>query len=161
MKTTTLAPTLALLFGELVDGPPSSTAYMLNTGDAGLLGSLDRLSAADASATVAGGGSVAAHADHVRYGLSLMNRWATGEDPYRNADWGMSWRLSTVSDTQWQTLRAALASEARRWHETLATPRDVKESELTFMIASIAHLAYHLGAIRQIARNARGPADGT
>ena len=28
------------------------------------------------------------------------------------------------------------------------------------MIASIAHLAYHLGAIRQIAKAARGPKEG-
>jgi len=33
--------------------------------------------------------------------------------------------------------------------------------ELTGMIASIAHLAYHLGAIRQITRDARGPKEGT
>jgi hypothetical protein len=161
MKTTTLAPILALLFGELVDGPATSTAYMLNTGDAGLLRSLNQLSAADASATVSGGGSVAAHTDHLRYGLSLMNRWAIGEDRYRDADWGMSWRLSQVSDGEWRSLCGALADEAHRWHATLGTPRDVKESELSFMIASIAHLAYHLGAIRQIARNARGPVDGT
>ena len=161
MKTTMLAPTLASLFGELVDGPTSSTAFMLNTGDVGLLKSLDRLSAAEASATLSGGGSVAAHTDHLRYGLSLMNRWATGDDPYRGADWGTSWRLSALSDGEWKSLRAALASEARRWHVTLETPRDVKESELSFMIASIAHLAYHLGAIRQIAPTARGPADGT
>jgi len=29
------------------------------------------------------------------------------------------------------------------------------------VVASIAHLAYHLGAIRQIARETRGPAQGT
>ena len=29
------------------------------------------------------------------------------------------------------------------------------------MIASIAHLAYRLGAIRQIGVNARGPKEGT
>jgi hypothetical protein len=29
------------------------------------------------------------------------------------------------------------------------------------MIASLAHLAYHLGAIRQIAPAARGPREGT
>jgi hypothetical protein len=33
--------------------------------------------------------------------------------------------------------------------------------ELTGMIASIAHFAYHLGAIRQIAKDARGPKEGT
>jgi hypothetical protein len=29
------------------------------------------------------------------------------------------------------------------------------------MIASIAHVAYHLGAIRQISKDARGPREGT
>ena len=33
--------------------------------------------------------------------------------------------------------------------------------ELTGMIASIAHLAYHLGAIRQINKKVRGPKEGT
>jgi hypothetical protein len=31
--------------------------------------------------------------------------------------------------------------------------------ELNGVVGSIAHLAYHLGAIRQIDRAARGPAD--
>jgi hypothetical protein len=33
--------------------------------------------------------------------------------------------------------------------------------ELTGMIGSIAHLAYHLGAIRQISKDTRGPKEGT
>jgi hypothetical protein len=33
--------------------------------------------------------------------------------------------------------------------------------ELSGMIASIAHLAYHLGAIRQIDKQTRGPKEGT
>jgi hypothetical protein len=37
----------------------------------------------------------------------------------------------------------------------------VQDIELRGMIASIAHLAYHLGAIRQIAAAARGPREGT
>jgi hypothetical protein len=32
--------------------------------------------------------------------------------------------------------------------------------ELTGMISSIAHLAYHLGAIRQINQKIRGPKEG-
>ena len=78
--TATLHESLGLLFQELVDGPPSTEAYMLNGGDAGLVRSLDTLSAAAASAVpAAGGASIAAHVDHIRYGLSLMNRWAKGE----------------------------------------------------------------------------------
>jgi len=33
--------------------------------------------------------------------------------------------------------------------------------ELAGMIASIAHLAYHLGALRQIDKDLRGPREGT
>jgi hypothetical protein len=43
----------------------------------------------------------------------------------------------------------------------LRTPREVAGIELSGMIGSIAHLAYHLGAIRQINANARGPAEGS
>jgi hypothetical protein len=37
----------------------------------------------------------------------------------------------------------------------------VNDLELTGMIGSIAHLAYHLGVIRQIAKRVRGPKEGT
>jgi len=153
-------PALAALLGELLDGPAQDAAFMLNSGDRGLLGSLERLSAPDASATpIAGNASIAAHVDHLRYGLSLMNRWAGGENPFGSADWSASWRKTSVTDTEWQQLRTDLSTEARRWLEALRAPRDVKRMELNGIVGSIAHLAYHLGAIRQIDRAARGPAD--
>jgi hypothetical protein len=37
----------------------------------------------------------------------------------------------------------------------------VSVTEMSGMIASIAHLAYHVGAIRQIDKGARGPREGT
>jgi hypothetical protein len=158
MNTTEIAETLTTLFAELVDGAPEM-AYMLNPGDAGLLGSLDRLSAEAASAVEGGGASIAAHVEHVRYGLSLMNRWAGGEaNPFADADWSAAWRCTTVDAAAWAQLRADLAGEAHRWHTALGKPRDVARIELNGMIGSIAHLAYHLGAIRQIDRAARGPA---
>src|SRR3954470_17400018 len=151
MNTRDLTDTFATLLGELVDGPPGP-AYMLNGGDPGLLRSLDRLTAADASAAVQGGATVAAHVDHLRYGLSLMNRWAGGENPFDGADWSTSWRKTSVSDAEWQQLRNDLSTEARRWLEALGAPRDVGRMELNGIVGSIAHVAYHLGAIRQIDR---------
>src|SRR5262245_14934077 len=122
----TLHEALGTLFHELVDGPPGREAYMLNGGDAGLLRSLDTLSAAAASAVpAAGGASIAAHVDHIRYGRSLMNRWAKGEpNPWMDADWTVSWTRTTVTDAQWLALRQALASETRAWADALRTPRD-------------------------------------
>jgi hypothetical protein len=161
MNTRELATTLATLFGELVEGAAPSGGYMLNAGDQGLLRSLDKLSGAAASVPTATGSSIAAHVDHVRYGLSLMNRWSAGENPFTNADWSASWKRTRVSDDEWQTLRAELRTEATRWLNVLRTPRDVQQIELNGMLGSIAHLAYHLGAIRQIDRSLRGPAEGS
>ncbi len=158
MDTREISGTLSTLLGEVVDGAPSGGAYMLNGGDLGMLRSLDRLSASDASVAATGGASIAAHVDHVRYGLSLMNRWAGGEEnPFASADWTASWRTTTVSDEEWERLRADLRDEAHRWLEAVRTPREVGEIELNGMFGSIAHMAYHLGAIRQIDRTARGP----
>jgi len=160
MNTKDIAGTLATLFSELVEGAPSSGAYMLNAGDEGLLRSLDKLSAMAASSPTATGSSVAAHVDHVRYGLSLMNRWSEGQNPFTDADWSASWKKTAVSDDEWRKLRMDLRAEATQWLNVLRTPRDVREVELNGIIGSIAHIGYHLGAVRQINSSLRGPTEG-
>lgn len=154
-----LSDALALLFAELTDGPSPDAAYMLNRGDPGLLRSVDGLSAEAASRSpVSGGASIAAHVDHVCYGLDLMNRWSDGEaDPWSGADWAASWRRSTVTESEWADLRERLRHTTRRWRMALQTPRKMSAPELNGVIASLAHLAYHLGAIRQIDRSIQGP----
>jgi hypothetical protein len=163
MNTAEISAALVTLFTELVDGASrGGAAFMLNSGDAGLLRSLDQLSAADASRSVNDGATIAAHARHVGYGLSLMNRWAAeGGNPFADATWDEAWKTSVVDTAQWEAIRAELRSETRRWIEALRTPREAAEIEVTGMIASIGHLAYHLGAIRQIDRRTRGPKEGT
>jgi hypothetical protein len=61
MESTDPAVALGRLFSELVDGVTGSTGFALNTGDVGLLKSLDKLSAADASRSTNGGATIAAH----------------------------------------------------------------------------------------------------
>jgi hypothetical protein len=163
MQTSDVGPLLVTLFSELVDGAPTrGAAFMLNSGDLGLLRSLDTLSAEDASESAHGGATIAAHAQHVRYGLSLMNQWAAeGGNPFANAKWDEAWRLSSVDTATWDEIRSGLRAEAHRWLETLGAPRERAPVELTGMISSIAHLAYHLGAIRQINKKVRGPREGT
>jgi hypothetical protein len=152
---------ITTLLNEVLDGPPGRAAYVLNGGDRGLLGSLESLSAADASAIGLNGSSIAAHVDHLRYGFSLMNRWSQGENPFATADWGASWRRTSVSDEEWTARRGELRDEATRWKAAVAAPRDVNDVELTGMIGSVAHTAYHLGAIRQMHTAVRGPREGS
>jgi len=161
MRTTDIGKVMALLFSELVEGAPQNNAYVLNGGDAGMLRSLDRLSAADASRSVHDGATVAAHVRHVRYGLSLMNRWASeGGNPFATADWSEAWKTTDVDEATWKQIRQELKNEAEQWLPRLEAPRDVMDVELNGMVASVVHLAYHLGAIRQIDKSARGPKDG-
>ena len=136
--------------------------FILNSGDLGLLRSLDAVSCTEASCSMNGGASLAAHATHVAYGLSLMNRWARDRgDPFADARWDDVWTTTGVTGQQWDDIRAKLHEEAERWMDTLRSPREATSVELQGMIASVAHLAYHLGAMRQISRSARGPKEGT
>lgn len=161
MTTSEVFQSLSILFDEIAYGAGES-GFILNGSDAGLIASLDRLTAGDASASSNGGATIAAHVEHVRYGLSLMNRWAAGEkNPFGNADWAAAWRIGVVSDDEWAASRVELRRAADAWRSTLKTPRDLASIELTGVIGSIAHLAYHLGAIRQIAVSARGPREGS
>jgi hypothetical protein len=89
-----------------------------------------------------------------------MNRWSRGENPFTTADWATSWTRTSVTDAEWEALRIQLRDEGARWLVVLRTPREVQPIELSGMIGSIAHLAYHVGAIRQINAKARGPAEG-
>jgi hypothetical protein len=162
MRTDELTSTLTRLFSELVEGAHPTGGFILNSGDIGLLRSLDKLPASDASRSVNDGATIAAHAQHVRYGLSLMNRWAVnGGNPFADAKWDEAWKMSAVDEAHWQEIRSGLRHETERWQQVLATSREAADVELTGIVASIAHLAYHLGAIRQINKSARGPKEGT
>jgi hypothetical protein len=160
MNTRDFAGVMATLGSELALGVPSGAkaSYMLNLGDPGLLASLEKITASAASSTHAGGASIAAHVDHVRYGVALLNQWLDGaEAPWTNADWTMSWKKNVVSEAEWRALRDALRRELTAWIEAMRTPRELDEREVGWLLGSIAHLGYHFGAIRQIDRAARGP----
>src|SRR5580693_7595405 len=91
---------LSKLLIEIFDGPPGDEAYLLNPGDDGLLRQLDSISAGTASTRpMPGKTTIAAHVDHVHYGLALLNRWAAGEaNPWADADWNASWKRVAVTD---------------------------------------------------------------
>lgn len=163
MQTNDVKSALTRLWTELADGTSGHAgAFVLNSGDIGLVRSIDKLSAADASRSANAGATIAAHVQHLRYGLSLMNRWASeGGNPFADAKWDEAWKTSGVDEPAWTEIRKGFADEARRWGTALNSAREVSEVELTGMIGSIAHLAYHLGAIRQIDKQTRGPKEGT
>jgi len=143
---------LAKMLTEIFDGPPGDEAYLLNPGDPGLLRQLDGISAAAASARpMPGKTNIAMHVDHVCFSLSLLNRWAAGEEnPWADADWAASWKCASVTDEEWRTLRENLHHAAHAWKQVAAMRTEWDEIAAAGSLSSAAHTAYHLGAIRQI-----------
>jgi hypothetical protein len=143
---------VSTMLTEIFDGPPGQEAYVLNPGDPGLLRQLDSIDAAAASKRpMPGKTTIAAHADHVHFGLTILNRWAAGEaNPWAGADWNASWQRATVTDEQWRTLRANLRAEADTWRKVVATRTNWDDVAAAAAISTAAHTTYHLGAIRQI-----------
>ncbi len=148
---------ISKLLIEVFEGPPGDEAYVLNPGDPGLLRQLESISAAIAStAPTPAKPPIAAHVDHVLYGLSLMNRWTAGEEnPWASADWNASWRITSVTEEQWRALLNKLRQAATAWREGAKAKQDWDGLAAAGAISSVAHTAYHLGAIRQILAVAR------
>lgn len=148
----TFKAALSNLLVELFDGPPGSEAFVLNPGDPGLLKQLETIDADTASRRAfPGKTTIAAHVDHVNYGISLLNRWAAGEaNPWADADWDASWKRGVVTTEQWRTLRNRLAEQVATWQKAVSNRQEWDQLAAAGAIASAAHSAYHLGAIRQI-----------
>jgi len=61
----------------------------------------------------------------VRYGLSLMNRWAhEGGNPFADAKWDEAWKTFGVDATEWDNIRNGLREEAHAWLQALGSPRE-------------------------------------
>jgi hypothetical protein len=148
---------LTTLLRELMDGPPSDTCFVLNPGDKGLIGTMNALSAEQASARPDGRSSIASHVDHVTFGFNLLTRWLQGENPWADADAGASWKRQQVTDEQWRVLRERLESEARAWVGVMDKPQQWNKMTMLGATAAVVHLAYHVGAIRQLSKVAAGP----
>ena len=88
---------ISKLLIEVFEGPPGDEAYVLNPGDPGFSGSLKPFPRQPRQPPpTPAKPPIAAHVDHVLYGLSLMNRWTAGEEnPWASADWNASWRITS------------------------------------------------------------------
>ena len=125
------------------DGPKPGAGYYLDA-DAGLRTTLAGLTAERASKAV-GGNSIAAHAHHILFSFEAFKAFITGDKSQR--DWSQSWAVNEVDDGQWAKLQGDLAT---RYDELRAAIRESSGDEAEGgALAAAAHLAYHVGAIRQ------------
>lgn len=138
---------LLSLLREAIDGPGEDGSWFTdNDPDAGLLGTLRHVSAADASRSL-GGSTIAAHVHHVVFAMGVSTAWIRGER--RRWDWKSSWSLREVDEEGWRRLADRLRDARDELQRAIAAEAAGSADSLAGAVASIAHVAAHLGAIRQ------------
>jgi hypothetical protein len=159
IPTGTLVNSIAELLTEAYAGPPdpSSTWFIDNEPNSGILGILAGVSAVEASQPVDGmgnpGSTIAANAEHLRWSLALSNAALRGE-PYQG-NWKESWRLLNADPAEWDRLRVELRKEFESLREAIQNQTDLPDDYLNDVLALIPHAAYHLGTIRQMIERVR------
>lgn len=95
--------------------------------------------------------TIAAHVDHVHFGLTILNRWASCEvNPWASEDWNGSWQRTAVDEVAWQTRRVGLLHKAEKWRQVIASRMNWDDMGAAAALSTATHTAYHFGAIRQI-----------
>lgn len=131
---------------EAFDGPSGNgSCFVDSRPNTGIFGTLNQLTAQEASHSI-NGTVMAAHADHIRYYLWVINEILEGRKPEK--DWEESWEIKKVNEAQWEKIRGNLRKEydaAMDHIESIET-----EEQYSWVLGDLAHSAYHLGALRQM-----------
>ncbi len=140
------------LLREILFGPPGDWAFVLNPGSPGLLAVLEPVAYSQAVKVPPGcNASIAAHTNHLLYSLDLIHQWAEGDpNPFATADWGRSWTVDGLDEQEWSQIKARLRDRSGYWLEFLSKPREWDPISLSGATASLPHIAYHFGAIKQL-----------
>ena len=135
------------VLAEAFEGPRERWSYFTDTGrDSGLFGSLAKVDAAGASRVI-GKTSIAAHVNHLIFGLHASARWVEGDRTTHS--WTESWSISQVDETRWKRMQGELRAAYMDMDKVIRLFAAGSEEAMGGVLGALAHAAYHLGAIRQ------------
>lgn len=137
------------ILGETFEGSPEGqpSAYLDN--GVGFFSTLEKLSAEQVSRET-GGTTIAAHTEHAKFYLDRLCEFINGRT--EKVNWEQSWLIETVNETEWNFLREGMRKSYEGVLRCFAEVETWKDDNIGEAVAIIAHTAYHLGAIRQMAK---------
>ena len=150
------AHVIALLH-ELAHGPETGAAYgHFSEPAAGLLPTLERLDAAQASAqALPTRPTLAAFVAHLTQLLTFAAGQLNGAIEF--PDFAAPWQTGAVGAGEWTAVRADLAAAFAAMQAVLER-RELESEELNVAQSALTHAAYHAGAVRFQALNLLGEA---
>lgn len=146
-KNDFLKPLMYLLH-ETFEGSPEEGSAYLDRG-IGIFNTLEKLSAAQVSQEV-NGITIAAHTEHFKFYLDRLCEFINGRA--EKVNWEQSWLIDDVDETEWDALRTGVKNSYKGVLQCLANIPEWNGDKTGMAIGILAHTAYHLGAIRQIAK---------
>ncbi|MFC5601036.1 hypothetical protein [Deinococcus cellulosilyticus] len=125
--------------------PGQGTQYLDH--NSGIYPTMDSLTAQQASYSWNGIPSIASHIRHMKFHLNVVVEWMQGQQHKR--DWLASFKPYEVTEEEWQQLKTDFEETRRAFFEQVSK---LSEEEVLEDMGhgTVAHLAYHLGAIRQL-----------
>jgi hypothetical protein len=142
---------LNYLFKETFEGSPKEGSIYLDRG-IGVFNTVEEIDAFGASQAVSGS-TIAAQTEHLRYYLEVLNNFLSGTA--QTADWSRSWAIKEVSDVEWKKSKKDLRKTYNKVVKTFEKIDEWDEDKISEAMAIVVHTAYHLGAIRQIAKGSQ------
>ena len=133
---------------EVYDGPSHPITWFINNDpESGLLGTVKKLTAEEASTPIIDNGTtIAAHVEHLRWSLNKTKSFLRGENPVMN--WSESWRVRRIDPENWMLLIEQLRIEYDQLVQWLSSGVSLASDEqLKEVLALIPHAAYHLGEV--------------
>lgn len=137
------------LLRETFEGSPEGEGSAYLDRRAGFFVTLEKLSADDASRAILST-TIAAQTEHAKFYLDRIAEFMTGRT--EKVNWEQSWLIETVNETEWNHLREGMKTSYENVLRTFAGIETWDEDKVGESVAIIAHTAYHLGAIRQLAK---------
>lgn len=140
---------LAYLFHETFEGSPEGqgSAYLDN--GVGIFNTLNKLSAEQVSHE-SYGTTIAAQTEHAKFYLDRLCEFMSGRT--ERVNWEDSWLIEDVNETEWNALREGVRKSYENVLRCFADNQNWSEDQVGMAMGMLAHTAYHLGAIRQIAK---------
>lgn len=143
---------IAYLLRETFEGSPEGQPSAYLDRGTGFLSTLDELSAEAASRDIAGS-TIAAQTEHAKFYLDRLCEFIGGRT--ERVNWEDSWLIEAVNDGEWDALKAAVKTSYTNTMKCLAQVTDWSDMQIGMAVGIVAHTAYHLGSIRQIAKSAK------
>src|SRR5215207_3548461 len=146
------AAAVAYLLRESFEGSPEGLPSAYLDRGIGFFSTLKDVSAADASREFTGT-TIAAQTEHAKFYLDRLCEFIGGRT--ERVNWEDSWLIETVNDAEWEALRSTVKRSYENALRCLASVEVWTEDRTGMAIGLVAHTAYHLGAIRQLAKSAQ------